>query len=137
MHFVPEDRMFEVKVSTWTHAPQQLSDIGTERNRDVNTLEEDIETSDSDFDRVTQSTAGSLTVLSPSRPQFPKTIPVAPGLTRKDFLLAWDLDELEIQTRARSLSVARKGKSRLADAVSTQEATKSPRAVSLPPKTSI
>jgi len=137
MHFVPVDRMVEVKVSTWTHAPRQLLDSGVESNRDIDTHGDDLETSDSDFDRVTQYQTGSPTILSPSRPRFPKTLPAAPGLTRKDVLLAWDLDGLEIQTRARSLSIAQKGKSKLAEATSAQEAAEDSKVIPAPPKTSI
>lgn len=137
MHFIPEDRMIEVKVSTWTHAPRQGLDIGTESARDDHTLGDDIGASGRDFDRVTQSPAASPTVLSPSRPRISKTIPTAPGLTRKDFLLAWDLDGLEIQTRARSLSVKQKAKGRLADGEPMRGATKSREAMQSPPKTSI
>jgi hypothetical protein len=98
MQFLPEARMFEVKISTWTHTPRMLPEPNTVA-APLDPLTFDFDT---DFDRVTQVNQYKHTVLSDDQPKIKKTVPATPGLTRKDFLLAWELDAAENEARMRT-----------------------------------
>lgn len=92
-----------VRIVMWTHEPRELLDDS------IQTQPVTVDTIDTDYDRVTVSrsitpgssdskdstTAGApLTTLSPNAPPVRKTKISHPGLTRKDFLLAWEIDAL-------------------------------------------
>jgi hypothetical protein len=89
-----ENNMAEIKICSWTHAPRKLEDPIAPSSAPLPDI------SDREFDDITQEVPqNEQTRLSDNPPIARKTVSAEPTLTRKDFLLAWDLDGAEIQSR--------------------------------------